>query len=249
MSAPTPRRVESSPFDAYLVRVMLGLVASLSLVLMLVHLPLQSPVERVGWSANPPAEGIVVEEVREEPEEAEQGTEAAPVKKRTLASAPPTTDRRSSASEAPSTADTGTSSGSTASTGTASSSQDSGRARQYEKVQSITELGITDRTPHIVGGVGSLYLHINYPQEALRQGIEGQLALEFTVQRDGSVADLEVVESLHPLCDSAAVEGVRSVEFIPAKRDGEPIPIRLHLPVKFQLTATTSSTLPKGRNP
>jgi TonB family protein len=63
------------------------------------------------------------------------------------------------------------------------------------------------------------------------------------VGTDGAVSNLQVVDPLHPLCDSAAVRGVRSVTFVPAKRDGRPIPIRLRLPVRFQLSTAPNTAL------
>jgi len=116
-------------------------------------------------------------------------------------------------------------------------------------VRSVAELGVASRTPQIVGGVGSLYLQIDYPEKALQKGIAGEQELEFTVEPDGQVTDMEVVESLHPPCDSAAVEGVRSVQFVPATQDGTPISIRLRLPVEFRLKAASSPALPNETNP
>lgn len=218
---------------------MLGLVASLGLTLALVHLPLRTPVYRVGWSAHPPAEQIALEDMTAEQSDTERSDDAAKRRKK----APPATDLRSLRPESQTT------SASSENPGTESTERDADAPRKYEEVQSIAELGVTDRTPQIVGGMGSLYLHINYPEEARTQGIEGRLKLEFTVQTDGTVADMEVVKSLHPLCDSAAVEGVRSVTFVPAKRDGTPISIRLRLPIRFQLTTVSSSAPSNETNP
>jgi hypothetical protein len=62
------------------------------------------------------------------------------------------------------------------------------------------------------------------------------------------VRDIEVAKPLHPLCDSAAVRALRSVQFTPANHDGEIVPIRMHLPVRFKLrpdsTALRSKRLP-----
>lgn len=239
MDTPRSHPAISSVLDAYPVRIMLGLVASLSLMLALVRLPLQSPVKRVGWSADPPSEQIVLEDVTPERSGAERSDDAAKRRK----TAPPATDFRSLHAESQTT------SASSENTGTESTERDSDDSQKYEEVRSIAELGVTDQTPQIVGGTGSLYLHINYPEEARAQGIEGRLEVEFTVETDGTVADMEVVESLHPLCDSAAVEGVRSVTFVPAKRDGKPIPIRLRLPIRFQLMAASNSVPSNGMNP
>ena len=239
MDTPRYHLASASILDPYPVRIMLGLVASLSLTIALVHLPFRLPLPRVGWSTHPPAEQVVLEDVTTERSDTERSDDAAKRRKE----APSATDFRSPDAESEST------SASSESSGTESTERDSDGSRTYEEIQSITELGVSDRTPRIVGGAGSLYLHINYPEKARMQGIEGRLQLEFTVETDGTVADMEVAKSLHPLCDSAAVEGVRSVTFVPAKRDGTPIPIRLRLPIRFQLTTVSSSVPSNGTKP
>lgn len=102
-------------------------------------------------------------------------------------------------------------------------------------VRSIAELSLQDRHPEIIGGQGALSLHINYPVEARRKGIEGRLTLTFTVNTDGEVRHIVVSDSLHPACDSAAVEALRSVRFRPGTYDGEPVPVRMSLPIRFEL--------------
>jgi TonB family protein len=219
----------SSALDAYPVRIMLGLVASLGVMLALVRLPLQAPVHRVGWLAQPSTDRIVLSEMRTERSSEKETAVEKPEQ------APPPTDLRTPRSEQP------TKSAATEAPETESPERDSGRVFEYDEVQSVAALGMMDQSPQIVGGLGSLYLHINYPEQARRQGIEGKMELEFTVDTDGSVSDIEVTDSLHPLCDSAAVNGVRSVNFVPAKHDGTPVPIRLQLPVRFRLTAVSST--------
>lgn len=232
------RRRSSDPpvFDTYTVRIMLGLVSSLSLLLLLVHLPLRSSADRVGWSFQSSVQRIVLSDVQSEKpseDEASSGRKEAP---------PPTELRVAPPEQQAQTA-------SATSSGSESPQSDSGWASKYDDVQPVSTLGTSDQEPRIVGGKGSLYLHINYPEEARRKGIEGRLELEFTIEPDGSATGIEVVDSLHPLCDSAAVKAVRSVEFIPAKHQGIPIPIRMKLPVRFQLTAVSSTDPSNGRKP
>lgn len=236
----TPRyHSPSSVFNAYPARIMLGLVASLSLMLALVHLPFQTSVDRLGWANRPPAEQIVLDEVTSERSDTKRSDDA--TQKR--GEAPPVTDLRTQRTEPQ------TSPASSEDANTESTPGDSDRPQKYKEVRSIAELGLSDETPQIVGGLGSLSLHVNYPAKARKQGIEGELELAFTVEPDGRVTNLEVVKSLHPLCDSAAVRGIRSVQFIPAKQNGTPIPIRLRLPMEFRLQTTTSAAMTQGREP
>ena len=89
--------------------------------------------------------------------------------------------------------------------------------------------------PEIVGGLGAYYIHIEYPEEALRAGIEGRLLLSFVVEVDGTTSDVSVLKSLHPACDSAAVRALRSTQFVPGRQNGRRVPVRMRLPVRFKL--------------
>lgn len=89
--------------------------------------------------------------------------------------------------------------------------------------------------PQIVGGIGAYYIHIEYPEEALLQGIEGRLLLSFVVETDGRTSGVEVIRTLHPACDSAAVRALRRTRFVPGRQDGEIVPVRMHLPVRFKI--------------
>lgn len=207
---------------------MLGLVVSLSLLLGLVNLPVHSPIPRVGWSTQSSQDRIVLSEIDSERSPDESAAEASE-------NAPPATEIQFPRPEQE------TESTSSENTATGSSSDDTDETANLDEAKSVAILGTEDRRPQIVGGKGRLYLHINYPAKARKQGIEGRLELKFTVRTDGSVSNVQIAESLHPLCDSAAVEGLRAVDFIPAKQNGKPIPIRMKLPIRFQLTAVSSS--------
>lgn len=230
MSALGPLPSGLSAVDTYSVRMMLGLAASLSIVLVLTNLPLYQPTDQVGWSPNssdPPPERIALSEVRTTVprEDALLGTETAPL---SFSQSQRATQSNSPPKQSPSQRKPTTSNSASSRTG------DSTSASQSDP-HLVSALGPNDRKPEIVGGMGALYHNIQYPEEARDQGIEGLLRLEFTVQADGKVRNVEVVDSLHPLCDSAAVEGIRSVRFVPAEHRGTAVPARMRLPVRFRL--------------
>ena len=55
--------------------------------------------------------------------------------------------------------------------------------------------------------------NLNYPDEARRRNLQGQLVLTVAVRRDGSVESIDVVQpSGHPILDEAAVRTVRLAE-------------------------------------
>lgn len=214
-----------SVFDAYSVRIMLGWIASLGILLVFVHLPLQRAGERIGWGATYPEMQIPLTEV--EPEESEELSSTASPEDVPVPTAPYRADAQTE-SEDPSATEGSESSG------------DSEETTPSSDVHPLTALEVSDRVPEIRGGMGALYFRINYPEEARKKGIQGRLLLEFTVNTEGRAQSIEVAESLHPLCDSAAVEGIRSVEFVPAKHNGTVVPVRMKLPVRFQLLSDST---------
>lgn len=96
-------------------------------------------------------------------------------------------------------------------------------------------LEYSDQMPEIVGGVSAFYIRIAYPQAAIDQNIQGRLLLTFVVEPSGRASEIVVEESLHPLCDSAAVRALRQTRFMPGVQNGEPVRVRLRLPVRFEI--------------
>jgi len=64
---------------------------------------------------------------------------------------------------------------------------------------------------------------IEYSAAARAEGVEGKLRLRITVAADGSVSDVEVVASVEPALDAAAVATVKQWRFTPAMRCGKPV--------------------------
>jgi len=77
--------------------------------------------------------------------------------------------------------------------------------------------------------------NLNYPDEARRRSLEGQLVMTVAVRRDGSVERVDIVQaSGHPILDEAAVRIVRLAEpFVPLPKTDENIDI-LHITRTWQ---------------
>jgi protein TonB len=75
-----------------------------------------------------------------------------------------------------------------------------------------------------------------YPLAARRRGLAGRVEVELLLEPSGRVRDLAVVSSSsHVLLDEAAVEAVRSLEPQPLPEHLPRRPLRVRLPVIFQL--------------
>jgi protein TonB len=73
-----------------------------------------------------------------------------------------------------------------------------------------------------------------YPEDALRERIEGIVRVQVGVGRDGSVTDATVLStSGHQELDAAALEAVRAWRFQPARLRGVPVVSRVVVPIRF----------------
>ena len=75
-----------------------------------------------------------------------------------------------------------------------------------------------------------------YPEVAKGNGVQGRVMLQFTIQRNGSIADVSVLRSVDPELDMEAVRVVSmSPKWKPGKQRGRAVPVRYTFPVIFQL--------------
>lgn len=76
----------------------------------------------------------------------------------------------------------------------------------------------------------------SYPTAALRRGMEGVVTLLVTVDSEGHVTRVRVLESSgHGLLDRAAQDGVRKWRFAPATENGRAVPGAARVPIRFRL--------------
>lgn len=78
--------------------------------------------------------------------------------------------------------------------------------------------------------------HVKYPQAALKKRIQGSVRIGFTVNPDGSIVNAKVERKASPLLDAEALRVVKSMpKWIPGKLNGEPVPVKMTVPVNFRL--------------
>lgn len=84
---------------------------------------------------------------------------------------------------------------------------------------------------------GWLVENIKYPQDAQETGTEGRVSVEFVVEKDGSLSDINIVESATPSLDAEALRIINAMPaWEPAKdAEGNAIRLRVILPIAFQL--------------
>lgn len=96
-------------------------------------------------------------------------------------------------------------------------------------------LNYVENPPQLVGGLEGLQQEIRYPEAAKAGGIEGRVVVQFVVDEEGQVTEEKVIRSLSPELDAEALRVVRQARFEPGTQRGEPVKVRLSLPIKFKL--------------
>ncbi|HQS84302.1 MAG TPA: energy transducer TonB [Alphaproteobacteria bacterium] len=77
---------------------------------------------------------------------------------------------------------------------------------------------------------------VSYPEEARRQGLEGDVTLLLTIDEKGNVHDVSVrKQSGWILLDNHAVAHAKTMSFHPALKDGEPIVVSVERTLSFRL--------------
>jgi TonB family protein len=76
---------------------------------------------------------------------------------------------------------------------------------------------------------------LTYPPEADRAKIRGRVLVAAVVSSTGSVesSSVKVTESVHPLLDQEAVRFVAAASLWPGCRNGQPVRVRVAIPVTF----------------
>ncbi|HLL53262.1 MAG TPA: TonB family protein, partial [Myxococcaceae bacterium] len=79
------------------------------------------------------------------------------------------------------------------------------------------------------------FVQADYPPEAEKAGLGGDVKMLVTIAADGSVADVQVKEGAGHGFDEAAVAALKRFRFSPAEVDGAPAPIQIEYVYHFEL--------------
>ncbi len=78
--------------------------------------------------------------------------------------------------------------------------------------------------------------HLEYPEIAKENGVQGRVTLRFTVNADGSVSNVTVLRGVDPSLDKEAVRVVsKSPKWKPGKQRDRAVKVNYTFPVIFQL--------------
>ena len=90
------------------------------------------------------------------------------------------------------------------------------------------------------GGAAGLlqYLgkNIKYPAIPQESGVQGRVTVQFVVNKDGSIVDVNVIRGVDPYLDKEAVRVISTMpKWKPGKQRGVPVRCKFTVPVTFKL--------------
>lgn len=99
---------------------------------------------------------------------------------------------------------------------------------------------IVEQLPEFPGGMSAfvkwLTDNLRYPPVAQRQKIQGRVVISFVINRDGSICDLKVAQSVNPILDNEALRVARMMpRWKPGIDKNKPCRTLFAIPVEFKL--------------
>lgn len=90
------------------------------------------------------------------------------------------------------------------------------------------------------GGMAGLLKYLNdaiiYPANAKANDVQGRVRVQFVINRDGSISEAQVLESVDPELDKEALRIISSMpRWKPGMKDGKVVRVRYTIPVNFRL--------------
>lgn len=102
--------------------------------------------------------------------------------------------------------------------------------------QNVNKLVDVDVKPEFPGGLGGFYKYIGQnfktPAEAVKNRVEGQIYVQFIIEKDGSIQQIRILKDLgYGLGDEAVRVLKRSPKWVPGSRKGITVRVMYALPL------------------
>ena len=99
---------------------------------------------------------------------------------------------------------------------------------------------VVEEMPEYPGGMKAFVNYLKrklvYPPQAKKENLEGVVAVQFVVEKDGRITSPTIVRSLRADMDSAALTAIRNVpNWIPAREHGMRVRCKYSVPVQFKI--------------
>ena len=109
---------------------------------------------------------------------------------------------------------------------------------EVEIKDNSTPFYTVNESPVYIDGKNALPNYISrtakYPAEAMKAKAQGMVMVQFIIEKDGSISNPQVLNSVHPALDAEALRVISTLKgFTPGKQNGEPVRCYYQIPVPF----------------
>ena len=99
---------------------------------------------------------------------------------------------------------------------------------------------VVEQPPVLIGGIQGVQKKIVYPELALKAGIEGRVVIQFVIDKEGNIKDPVVVRGIGGGCDEEAIRALQASKFRPGYQRGIPVSVRYTVPISFKINKSNS---------
>ena len=115
-----------------------------------------------------------------------------------------------------------------------------------QNTEKVYNIAMVELKPEFKGGEKAMYKwiadNIRYPAEAIADGAQGRVVVEFRVTKTGTIEKVRVIRGRHPALDKEALRVVKAMpKWNPGRNNGRPVNVTYTLPVTFRLPDRTES--------
>lgn len=109
-----------------------------------------------------------------------------------------------------------------------------------EEKSGVKPFVVVEEMPYFPGGEKALVEHIerntNYPEKAMKKGIQGKVIVRFCVTAEGGVSTIGILHGVSSDLDAEAIRVVRTLpKFKPGRQGGKAVPVWYMVPIAFIL--------------
>jgi TonB family protein len=98
---------------------------------------------------------------------------------------------------------------------------------------------VVEEQPEPAGGIEAFYKFIGqellYPEQAKSLGIEGRVFVQFIVNENGMVSEVQAVKGIGGGCDKEAERVIKLSKWTPGKQNGRAVKVRMIMPIMYKL--------------
>ncbi len=107
----------------------------------------------------------------------------------------------------------------------------------YDTSSTINEY--VDVYPQYIKGEEALakyiYENLDYPEIAIKQGLQGTVLLNFVIEKTGTISNITVEKEFNHFCTESAIKLMRYTKWIPAQKNGKLVRVKTQYPITFNL--------------